>query len=75
MPIEYCMISSISSAKLLEHKYMYGPYTGFLYIWDMYMEAELLRGKLNSHFIVTKISILHAGGQSLFRFQTLTLIP
>ena len=28
------------------------------------------RDKLNSHFIVTKFSILHAGGRSLFRFQT-----
>ena len=28
------------------------------------------RDKLNSQFIVTKFSILHAGGRSLFRFQT-----
>ena len=28
------------------------------------------RGKLNSQFIVTDFSILHAGGRSLFRFQT-----
>ena len=28
------------------------------------------RDKLNSQFIVTKFSILHAGGWSLFRFQT-----
>ena len=27
------------------------------------------RGKLNSQFIVTRVSILHAGGQSLFRFH------
>ena len=26
--------------------------------------------KLNSQFIATKFSILHAGGRSLFRFQT-----
>ena len=26
-------------------------------------------GKLNSQFIVTKFSVLHAGGQSLFRFH------
>ena len=25
--------------------------------------------KLNSQFIITKFSILHVGGQSLFRFQ------
>ena len=31
---------------------------------------ELRRDKLNSQFIVTKFSILHAGGRSLFRFQT-----
>ena len=30
----------------------------------------LRRDKLNSQFIVTKFSILHAGGRSLFRFQT-----
>ena len=28
------------------------------------------RDKLNSQFIVTKFSILRAGGRSLFRFQT-----
>ena len=28
------------------------------------------RDKLNSQFIVTKISILHAGGRSFFIFQT-----
>ena len=27
------------------------------------------RGKLNSQFIVTRFSILHAGGRSLFRFH------
>ena len=33
--------------------------------------TELLRrGKLNSQFTVTDFSILHAGGRSLFRFQT-----
>jgi hypothetical protein len=30
------------------------------------------RGKLNSQFIVTDFLILHAGGWSLFRFQTST---
>jgi hypothetical protein len=30
------------------------------------------QGKLNSQFIVTDFSILHAGGPSLFRFQTST---
>ena len=29
------------------------------------------RDKQNSQFIVTKFSILHAGGRSLFRFQTI----
>ena len=29
----------------------------------------LRRGKLNSQFIVTRFSILHAGGRSLFRFH------
>ena len=28
------------------------------------------RDKINSQFIVTKLSILYAGGRSLFRFQT-----
>ena len=31
---------------------------------------DLRRDKLNSQFIVTKISILHAGGRSFFIFQT-----
>ena len=29
----------------------------------------LRRGKLNSQFIVTRFSVLHAGGRSLFRFH------
>jgi hypothetical protein len=33
---------------------------------------HIRRGKLNSQFIVTDFSILHAGGRSLFRFQTST---
>ena len=33
-------------------------------------ECALRRDKLNSQFIVTKISILHAGGRSFFIFQT-----
>ena len=32
--------------------------------------SNVRRDKLNSQFIVTKFSILHAGGRSLFRFQT-----
>ena len=32
-------------------------------------KLPLRRDKLNSQFIVTKFSILHAGGRSLFRFQ------
>ena len=32
------------------------------------------RDKLNSQFIVTKFSILHAGGRSLFTFQTSTML-
>ena len=34
------------------------------------MMACIRRDKLNSQFIVTKFSILHAGGRSLFRFRT-----
>ena len=34
-------------------------------------QAHFRRDKLNSQFIVTKISILHAGGLSFFRFQNL----
>ena len=30
---------------------------------------QLRRGKLNLQFIVTRFSILHAGGRSLFRFH------
>ena len=33
-------------------------------------DFHLRRDKLNSQFIVTKISILHAGGRSFFIFQT-----
>ena len=33
--------------------------------------SSIRRDKLNSQFIVTKFSILHAGGRSLFRFQTI----
>ena len=36
-----------------------------IYTWD-----NVRRDKLNSQFIVTKFSILHAGGRSLFRFQS-----
>ena len=32
--------------------------------------TTIRRDKLNSQFIITKFSILHAGGRSLFRFQT-----
>ena len=35
--------------------------------------AEIRQDKLNSQFIVTKFSILHAGGRSLFRFQTIRI--
>jgi hypothetical protein len=32
--------------------------------------AIIRQGKLNSQFIVTDFSVLHAGGRSLLRFQT-----
>ena len=32
-------------------------------------QFALRRGKLNSQFIVTRFSVLHAGGRSLFRFH------
>ena len=50
------------------HMYVY-TYRHFLYIF-MYHFQSIRRDKLNSQFIVTKFSILHAGGRSLFRFQT-----
>ena len=34
------------------------------------VHAAIRQDKLNSQFIVTNISILHAGGWSFFRFQT-----
>ena len=37
---------------------------------DVTQGSMFRRDKLNSQFIVTKFSILHAGGRSLFRFQT-----
>ena len=36
----------------------------------LYARKTIRRGKLNSQFIVADFSILHAGGRSLFRFQT-----
>ena len=33
------------------------------------MQEHIRRSRLNSQFIVTDFSILHAGGRSLFRFQ------
>ena len=37
----------------------------------LYTQVDnIRRDKLNSQFIVTKISILHAGGRSFFIFQT-----
>jgi hypothetical protein len=38
------------------------------------MSQLIRRGKLNSRFIVIDFSILHAGGRSLFRFQTHRII-
>jgi len=33
------------------------------------LNQRLRRGKLNSQFIVTRFSVVHAGGRSLFRFH------
>ena len=46
--------------------------TGVLMIIESHLFVQMIRrDELNSQFIVTKFSILHAGGRSLFRFQTI----
>ena len=58
--IEYCYLAIKMAVISLLRKYTFVQAP----------DTEVIRpGKLNSQFIVTNFSVLHAGGRSLFRFH------